>query len=270
MASEKYSDLTIECDGRKFKVHRVVMCSASPVIAGACDNNMKEREEGVIEHNEYDADTVERMIQYVYTQTYDVDKAGPSGAAEDMVKPAFHDTTSADINDVLIAHARVFVIGDYYDLPGLKVLAVERFAEAATAVWKLEGFIDVIKEVYELTGPNHHEIREALRQIAVEHITELMQSDEFAGNLATMEGVQNFTVDLLRSLVHHHIGEVKVLKGGLQDALDLLDSGMENFKTLRVALTAEKARANGSEQRLQSYAQQLALLMQCHAHGLRQ
>ncbi|KAK5702905.1 hypothetical protein LTR97_003851 [Elasticomyces elasticus] len=252
MASEKYSDLTIECDGRKFKVHRVVMCSASPVIAGACDNNMKEREEGVIEHNEYDADTVERMIQYVYTQTYDVDKAGPSGAAEDMVKPAFHDTTSADINDVLIAHARVFVIGDYYDLPGLKVLAVERFAEAATAVWKLEGFIDVIKE------------------IAVEHITELMQSDEFAGNLATMEGVQNFTVDLLRSLVHHHIGEVKVLKGGLQDALDLLDSGMENFKTLRVALTAEKARANGSEQRLQSYAQQLALLMQRHAHGLRQ
>ena len=33
--SEEYSDLTLICQGRQFKVHKVVVCTQSPVLAAA-------------------------------------------------------------------------------------------------------------------------------------------------------------------------------------------------------------------------------------------
>jgi hypothetical protein len=41
MGSDKYSDLTFVCEGQKFKVHRAVVCTQSPVIAAACDGAFK-------------------------------------------------------------------------------------------------------------------------------------------------------------------------------------------------------------------------------------
>lgn len=37
--STKYSDLTLVCEEREFKVHRVVVCAQSTVLAAACDRN---------------------------------------------------------------------------------------------------------------------------------------------------------------------------------------------------------------------------------------
>ena len=33
-----YSDLTLECEGKKFKVHKSVVCIQSPVLAAAVRN----------------------------------------------------------------------------------------------------------------------------------------------------------------------------------------------------------------------------------------
>jgi hypothetical protein len=35
LRSGDYSDMTLLCDGREFKVHKLVMCSLSPVLAAA-------------------------------------------------------------------------------------------------------------------------------------------------------------------------------------------------------------------------------------------
>jgi hypothetical protein len=43
MFSDKYSDLTLLCHGEEFKVHRVVVCAQSPVLAAACDGGFQVR-----------------------------------------------------------------------------------------------------------------------------------------------------------------------------------------------------------------------------------
>lgn len=41
--SEKYSNLVLECEGIKFNVHKVMVCTRSLVLAAACDGNVKVR-----------------------------------------------------------------------------------------------------------------------------------------------------------------------------------------------------------------------------------
>lgn len=73
--SKNDPDLTISCrDGRRFKVQKSVLCSQSPVLAAACAIDMTERHTGVIEHKEFDSDTVELMVQFVYAGAYLVTK----------------------------------------------------------------------------------------------------------------------------------------------------------------------------------------------------
>ncbi|KAK5108805.1 hypothetical protein LTR62_007779 [Meristemomyces frigidus] len=74
--SGKYSDLFIECKGRSFKVHKAFVCSQSEVLARECDPGMVEGKTGVIKHDEFDADTVCRMLSYMYLGKYSVGKSG--------------------------------------------------------------------------------------------------------------------------------------------------------------------------------------------------
>jgi len=68
-------DLMIVCrDGRQFKVHKSILCSHSPVLTAACAIDMRERHTGVIEHKEFDSDTVELMVQFIYAGAYLVTK----------------------------------------------------------------------------------------------------------------------------------------------------------------------------------------------------
>ena len=43
METEKYSDLTLVCQGEHFPVHKVVVCTQSPVLAAACDGAFRVR-----------------------------------------------------------------------------------------------------------------------------------------------------------------------------------------------------------------------------------
>lgn len=41
--SGKYSDLVLECEGIQFNVHKVIVCTQSPVMAAACDGEFRVR-----------------------------------------------------------------------------------------------------------------------------------------------------------------------------------------------------------------------------------
>lgn len=69
------TDLAIVCrDGRRFEIHKFFVCPRSKVLARMCEIDMREKHTGVIRHNEFDSDTVELMLRYVYTGEYDVMK----------------------------------------------------------------------------------------------------------------------------------------------------------------------------------------------------
>ena len=70
--SGKYSDLTLECDGLRFKVHKSVVCGRSPVLEKECDGNFLEGKTGYVVVGAPDANryTVRRMLDYLYKDDY--------------------------------------------------------------------------------------------------------------------------------------------------------------------------------------------------------
>ncbi|KAI9791658.1 MAG: hypothetical protein M1835_000209 [Candelina submexicana] len=68
--SSKYSDLTLLCQDKTFQVHKVIVCSRSPVIAAACDGKFSEATSGEFRMDEDDPVAVEHMVHYLYQLDY--------------------------------------------------------------------------------------------------------------------------------------------------------------------------------------------------------
>lgn len=58
----KYSDLTVTCNYRQWSVHKAILCSRSGFFDGACSNQFREADTGVIDLSEDDEEAVEQMI----------------------------------------------------------------------------------------------------------------------------------------------------------------------------------------------------------------
>jgi len=232
------------------------MCSASTVIAAECDHKMQEADSGIIEHTEFDPDTVERMISYVYKQTYDLPgdlELSIPVLPRKMAGGQDEEPTQSleGINAKLVAHARVYGIGDFYDLPTLKLFARNKFVNAAGKDWSLGGFIEVVKAVHLCTGTTDRALREALRFVAMDHAEQLAEDDTFMTDLAELEDVQDFAADMLRQLVRHHTVS-SILRA--HEVTDLIEAQKElNFKL--EALQEDYAR---KEEHMQSRIDKLA------------
>lgn len=66
----KYSDLTVKCNSREYNVHRAILCSRSGFFDGACSNQFREAQTGLIDLSEEDEEAVEHMIHYFYYLDY--------------------------------------------------------------------------------------------------------------------------------------------------------------------------------------------------------
>lgn len=187
LESEKYSDLTIVCQGRQFKVHKAILCPQSDVISKLCDIDMVEKRTGVIEHEEFDADTVERLIDFAYKKEYDATRRpsyemvqeveDPIAAMDSLsIEDAIEDPTitggvtlpqdntdatkideeSIELSptDKWVIHARVYGLAEYYDMPELRDHAYDHFVSVANDELEdsdLEGFDKVAREVCKTT-----------------------------------------------------------------------------------------------------------------------
>lgn len=79
LATGKWSDLTIICRGRPFRVH---FCSQSKTIADMCDSPMIEGKSGVMKHEEFDAETMWCAIYFAYNKVYEIMRR-PEGLEEE-------------------------------------------------------------------------------------------------------------------------------------------------------------------------------------------
>ena len=62
-------EIAVKGGTRRFGVHRVVLCAASDMFEAMFSHDMKEAITGKLELEEIGEDTVERMLEYIYTGT---------------------------------------------------------------------------------------------------------------------------------------------------------------------------------------------------------
>ncbi|KAI7383559.1 hypothetical protein KC336_g18355 [Hortaea werneckii] len=212
------SDLTIKCEGRDFKVHKLIVSTRSPVLARASSNGFLESHTSVIEHVQYDADTVERMIEYIYTVNYRLPMAptvrvphyAPNGNGTTA-----NEVTIIGVNAELIMHARLFAIANYYDIAGLRDLALRRFKQDIQT-HNLVGFIYVLREMNEIVSKDETRLRGIVHDFCFHNIDSFANDGSFMTALASLPGLQDFTVGLLRKVAQGKEEQKRGLKRELE------------------------------------------------------
>ncbi|KAH6610059.1 hypothetical protein Trco_000079 [Trichoderma cornu-damae] len=202
MRSGQFSDLTLVCQGQEFKIHKLVACPQSPVFAAAVKGEFKyqEAKTGVIQIELFDAETVRRMVEFLYTGNYDSISPEQTQAVastpRDVKKsqaslPA--DTTGtappAPAQDTL-HHVRVNAIADYYGIKGLTLLANQKFQQAYQNKWDAKAFVGSAKEALGVTGDKS--LHRMMALLVAQNMKELLGSGQLSGL------VGDFAVEILR------------------------------------------------------------------------
>ncbi|PYI01498.1 hypothetical protein BO78DRAFT_435801 [Aspergillus sclerotiicarbonarius CBS 121057] len=209
--SEKYSDLTIECDGEKFETPS----------------------HSTIKVQRFGIPTVKRMIDFLYTGEYDVIK---------QVKPEHDDTNAGPSStaEALLPHVFVNAIADEYEIVELAKLTNIKIKQFLQLLWCREGFEEIVKTVYEVTGDTV--LRRTMAAAICEHLDDFCKPevlkalfpDELARHViqamkSKYEWLQPQLVVMQQSLVSSDskVAEMKAAKDALQKQMKTMTASVE-------------------------------------------
>ncbi|KAL8967638.1 MAG: hypothetical protein Q9183_002821 [Haloplaca sp. 2 TL-2023] len=161
---EDYHDLIISCEGRQWKVHRVV-----------------EGETQCIELKEEDPNMVDALVDYLYCFDYTDGRQIQS-------------TVQSSGSNTLSINANMYIIGDKYNLRDLKTLAKQKFQTALSSSWNKENLPDVIRTIYDNTLSSDRALRDCLIPILESQKTVLRAREAFM-QLVSSHG--EFAIDLI-------------------------------------------------------------------------
>ncbi|KAI4667132.1 uncharacterized protein J4E79_001816 [Alternaria viburni] len=143
-------------------------------------------------------DIVKRLVKYLYQGEYDSERTDRTPAAVDL--PAVK----------LLLHAKMYEMGDKYDVKGLKDLARIKFTSICAPLWDDEVFAEAAEHALNTTPDTDVGLREVIRETIVAHI-ELLNKPEIAALLSKHTG---FMFGVLRRVAEE--------KAGLQPVTGLL------------------------------------------------
>ncbi|KAK4939979.1 hypothetical protein LTR10_019831 [Elasticomyces elasticus] len=177
LKSGQYSDFIIHCQGYEFKLHRAVVCVASPMLNKACSGSFKEAKEGRIDLSEDDPAILARVILYLYTNDYDV--ADLPAFFEGMIRNTGSQTAQTDSSDgsanrityspeLLRVIALVYKSADMLGIERLKVDASARFLALAKTVCNMAKFAEPLKVMFDSTRENDLHLRVPVLTLCLE------------------------------------------------------------------------------------------------------
>ena len=67
LLSKNHSDVTVECDGKEFHCHQVILTTRSPVFQTMLETSKKEKEKRTVEVNDMNFEVLEDLLKYIYT-----------------------------------------------------------------------------------------------------------------------------------------------------------------------------------------------------------
>ncbi|KAF1812689.1 hypothetical protein P152DRAFT_397143 [Eremomyces bilateralis CBS 781.70] len=222
--SDKYSDLKLKCGGKVFNVHKVIVCTQSEVLAAAVDGTFKESTTNEVEVTEFDAQTLYKMIDFMYNKDYqeqqEIEKEtepGNEAETESETEPENKTILTAR----LLEHVKVNAIADYYFVSDLKALANAKIMEILEKQFSCEAFVAALN--YALKSTTDKALREILGTSAALHIDEFMQ-DSWLGN------ADFFLSILVSKLVEAAAREREGLENIIQDQDSALKAEMSSHE----------------------------------------
>ncbi|KAI9672634.1 MAG: hypothetical protein M1831_000069 [Alyxoria varia] len=138
--SGKFSDFTILCQGRRYPVHKALLCSRSRFFDGAFNGHFAESRTGEIDLSEDDEEAVKHMIHYFYHLDYldepnTVEEANvaPIKSRKTQIDPVKLDLSNMEDPLLATAHAsKAHQSSDLINLPGPREGATSTDPNTAT------------------------------------------------------------------------------------------------------------------------------------------
>ena len=150
----------------------------------------------------------------------------------------------AEENSWLKANAYVFMLAEYYQLPGLKDLAAKKFAIALTN-FNIDGFSEVLSLIYgSVYLAMARELREGVTAVVIQHVQSLARNEAFSHECLRQPTV---LVDALPGLASRRLEDLRSaidLRTSLTQQTDLvktLNNDLSKMRTDKAKLTAHLA-----------------------------
>ncbi|KAI7103774.1 hypothetical protein KC340_g7823 [Hortaea werneckii] len=198
----EYSDLTIKCGLRTFKVHKAIVCARSDYFAVACKPGaFKESATGTIElQSTADPDAakedpslddpaaVKLMIDFLYLHDY-------ANVRTYLNSPYPPKTLSRDAfilstgDAGAIMHAKVYALGSKYQIPSLQSASLKKFEEAANLVWATDEFVHAVHLVHSTTPDSDKGLRDITARVILEHDNELCNKPAMEAVIKSFDGL---------------------------------------------------------------------------------
>ncbi|KAK3684701.1 hypothetical protein LTR37_020031 [Vermiconidia calcicola] len=198
LATGLFSDLTLSCEGKQFKVHKNILYTSSPVFRRLLSGGFKEAKEdcGMIELEDDNAEALQTLLHYFYNFVYDDSFLGHGSSLSLPVK--------------------VYAIADKYEVPQLQTMAAGKLKKVCDPHKDIEDFVSTIYLIDQNTNPEDRTLWNIVLPVIKNNIHYLLESEQFQTLIFEMK---DLNLSLL-SLLNRSSGSAPptVLTGGVTSA----------------------------------------------------
>ncbi|KAF8853785.1 hypothetical protein BDZ45DRAFT_65034 [Acephala macrosclerotiorum] len=218
LETEKYADLTLICGGEIIKVHCAIVCTRCPFLSKAVDGKFREAALREIDLSVDELPVIRAMVKYLYTDEYDdaaiahvASAASPPVLCDWCDNNGFSAVHSLPVHNdeafPLMFNVKMYIAGDKYDIPGLRVLATKKFKTCVAQHWNNSTFSEAAQHLWENTIDSDRQLRNVVIKTAHKNIDQLLDRGEF--------------VDLMKSHGEFGLDIVKMMRGRSLDEVVL-------------------------------------------------